>query len=171
MTRLKRYRYVGPAEIQALWPTPVGLVVADTRSSLDRWFDERRTTASVEPATFVIDLDRTLRLAPRQSEHVACAAGQDVLAAGEITFALGDTGYFVQAVSNQSTGYCPDPDCWPAVAATLDRLCVPHPRSFTDAVTFRLCTGCGERNIVRDKDSVCALCEAVLPPYWNFDSA
>ncbi|MCM0675232.1 hypothetical protein NCC78_11115 [Micromonospora phytophila] len=171
MTRLKRYRYVGPAEILARRSTPVGFVIADTRSTLDRWLNERQTTSLAEPATFVIDLHRTLRLAPRQSEHVACAAGQDVFAAGEVTFAVGDTGYIVQAVSNQSTGYCPDPDCWPAVAATLDRLGVPHPGVFTDAVTFRLCKACGERNIVRDKDFVCALCEGVLPLRWNFDSA
>ncbi|WP_218060602.1 hypothetical protein [Micromonospora sediminicola] len=112
MTRLKRYRYVGPPEILARQVGPVGIVVADTPSALDMWLDDRRTTGLEEPATFVVDRHGTLRVAPRQNEHVACAAGQDVLAAGEITFAASNTGYVVQAVSNQSTGYCPDPDCW-----------------------------------------------------------
>lgn len=49
-----------------------------------------------EPFTFVIDLDGTLRLAPRRSEHVAC------------------------------------------------------PR-------------CGERNLVRYGDFICAICDAALP--------
>ncbi|MDH6465317.1 transcription initiation factor TFIIIB Brf1 subunit/transcription initiation factor TFIIB [Micromonospora sp. A200] len=37
-------------------------------------------------------------------------------------------------------------------------------------MTFRRCTACGERNIVRDDDFVCALCDGVLPPNWNFES-
>ncbi|GAA3760002.1 hypothetical protein [Micromonospora maritima] len=171
MTRLKRYRYVGPPEILAQQVGLVGIVVADTPSALDMWLDVRRATELDEPATFVVDLRGTLRVAPRQSEHVACAAGQDVLAAGEITFAASNTGYVVQAVSNQSTGYCPDPDCWPAVAAALDRLGIPHPGGFTAALTFRRCTACGQRNIVRDDDFACALCDGALPPHWNFDPA
>lgn len=85
-----------------------------------------------------------------------------------ITFAASNTGYFVQAVSNQSTGYCPDPDCRPAVAAAPDRLGMPHPGGFTATLTFRRCTACGERNIVRGGDFVCALCDGALPPHWNF---
>ncbi|MEV4722038.1 hypothetical protein AB0J94_33040 [Micromonospora noduli] len=146
----------------------MGTVIADTRSALDTWLDDRRGTGLDEPATFVVDLHGALRVAPRQSEHVACAAGQDVLAAGEITFAASDSGYFVQAVSNHSTGYCPDPDCWPAVAAALDRLSMPHPGGFTAALIFRRCTACGERNIVRDDDFACALCDAALLSHWNF---
>ncbi|RZT77884.1 hypothetical protein EV382_1055 [Micromonospora violae] len=171
MTRLNRYRYVGPAEILARQVDPVGMVIADTRGALDTWFDDQRATGLAEPATFVVDLHGTLRVAPRQSEHVACAAGQDVLAAGEISFAASNIGYSVQAVSNQSTGYCPDPDCWPAVAEALDRLGMPHPGGFTAALTFRRCTACGERNIVRDGDFACALCDGVLPPHWNFGPA
>jgi len=168
MMRFNRYRYVGPAEILARRSTPVGIVIADTRDRLERWLGDRHAAGIVEPDTFVVDLRGTLRLAPRQSEHVACAGGQEVLAAGEITFAAGAAGYAVQAVSNQSTGYCPDPDCWPAVAAALDRLRIAHPGGFTDALTFRLCIACGERNVVRDDDFVCALCGCALPAHWNF---
>ncbi len=118
-----------------------------------------------EASTYVIDLDGRLRLAPRRSEHVALAGGRDVLAAGEITIVDGR----VTEVSNQSTGYCPDPDCWPAVARALDRLGLAHPGGFTTAIVFRSCPDCGERNIVRDGDFICALCDAELPQRWNFD--
>ncbi len=37
-------------------------------------------------ASFVITMNHELALAPRRSEHVACASGGPVLSAGEITF-------------------------------------------------------------------------------------
>ena len=61
-----------------------------------------------EEVNFVIDLTGTLRLAPRRSEHVACAGGGPVLSAGEIVFRRERGGWTVGEVSNQSTGYCPD---------------------------------------------------------------
>jgi hypothetical protein len=121
-----------------------------------------------EPATFVVDVDGALRLAPRRSEHVALAGGQDVLAAGEMRFVVNDDGWRVAEVTNQSTGYCPDPDSWPAVATALDREGIRHPGDFTAKIVFRRCPGCGERNIVRDDDFTCALCGNDLPPQWNF---
>src|SRR6266542_3004531 len=69
-----------------------------------------------EPFTFVVSLDGK----PRRSEHVDCAAGQPVRAAGEVLFARDGTGWSVSEISNQSTGYCPDPDSWPALAMALD---------------------------------------------------
>src|SRR5258706_11327733 len=63
-----------------------------------------------EPFTFVVALDGLLRLAPRRSEHVTLAGGRDVLAAGEITFVSAEKGWRVAEGTNQSTGYCPDPD-------------------------------------------------------------
>jgi hypothetical protein len=50
----------------------------------------------------------------------------------------------------------------------LDRLGLLHPGCFTDRVVFRRCPACGERNIVRDDDLTCALCENTLPAQWNF---
>lgn len=38
--------------------------------------------------TFAVDTDERLWIADRRSEHVACANGGDVLAAGELTFAV-----------------------------------------------------------------------------------
>jgi hypothetical protein len=81
------------------------------------------------------------------------------------------SGWHPAKVSDQSTGYYPDPDCWPAAAAALDRLGMPHPGGFTAALIFRRCTACGERNIVRDGDFVRALCDSALPLHRNFDPA
>jgi hypothetical protein len=159
------YRYVGPAELRDRAAVPASTTTVDGAAALDRWL---AGGAPDEPFTFVVALDGRLRLAPRRSEHVALAGGNDVLAAGEVRFAPMDIGWRVVAVTNQSTGYCPDPDCWPAVGAALDRAGVAHPGDFTDKVIFRRCPGCGERNIVRDGDFTCALCESALPAHWNF---
>ncbi|GAA3238793.1 TFIIB-type zinc ribbon-containing protein [Dactylosporangium siamense] len=166
MEHLRRHRYVGPADLLDQ-PAAADTVAAGTPADLARWLAGRARGDLTEPFTFVVALDGVLRLAPRRSEHVALAGGRDVLAAGEMAFAA-DPGWRVVAVTNQSTGYCPDPDCWPAVAGALDRAGIAHPGGFTDRVVFRRCPGCGERNIVRDGDLTCALCGGALPARWNF---
>ncbi|CAM5508234.1 hypothetical protein STANM309S_03657 [Streptomyces tanashiensis] len=50
------------------------------------WITERSAAELTEPFTFVVGTDGILRLAPRRSEHVACAGGAMVLSAGEIGF-------------------------------------------------------------------------------------
>ena len=45
-----------------------------------------------------------------------------VLGAGEMTFVQAGADWRVAEVTNQSTGFCPDPDSWPAVAAALDSI-------------------------------------------------
>lgn len=157
------YPYVGPSD---LWVDRRGddVCVVTTSAVLDEWLAGRNHRDRAEPFTFVIDLHGDLRLAPRRSEHVACAEGRAVLSAGEMTFRHGPHGWYVTEVSNQSTGYCPAPDSWPAVAAALDRIGIGHPDDFTNEVILRVCATCGERNIVRDDHYVCALCEADLAP-------
>ena len=160
--KVRLYDYVGPREVlQAVRSQPPGRAVTCG--------DE--ITHADEPFTFVVDATGVLRLAARRSEHVACAGGRPVLSAGEITFEHGRAGWAVTAVTNQSTGYCPEPESWPAVARVLDRLGVPHPGCFTSEFTFRRCPGCGERNVVREDDFTCAICDAELPAQWNFTSA
>jgi len=122
-----------------------------------------------EPFTYVVDVQGQLWLAPRRSEHVACARGHDVQAAGEIGFAHGLSGWSVAVVSNQSTGYCPDLESWPALARSLDQAGIAHPDAFTHPVVYRLCRSCGERNVVHDNLFVCALCEGEPPSQWSFD--
>lgn len=156
---MRIYRYIGPPEVLAaarhLRPGQKVLAAEDI-------------TEADEPFTFVIDSDGDLRLAERRSEHAACAGGAPVLSAGEISFERGRDGWAVTSVSNQSTGYCPEPSSWPAVVRALDRLGVSHPEHFTHEFTFRRCPACGERNLVRDEDFTCALCDAELPVTWNF---
>jgi hypothetical protein len=155
----RAYRYVGPAEVlAAVLPSSLGGAV----------LRQEDISGAGEPFTFVVDMEGTLRLAPRRSEHVACAGGQRVLSAGEITFEPGPGGWEVTSVTNQSTGYCPEASSWPAVGRALDRIGVPHPNRFTDEFTFRRCPQCGQRNIVRDGDFTCAVCDAQLPESWNF---
>jgi hypothetical protein len=122
-----------------------------------------------EPFTFVVGLDGTLRLAPRRSEHVACAAGAPVLSAGEITVVHDRGRWIVSEISNQSAGYCPDPASWPAVSDALDRAGLEHPGHFTHPVVFRRCPRCQERNLVKDGFFACVICDAELPRAWNID--
>jgi hypothetical protein len=121
-----------------------------------------------EPFTLVVVLDGMLRLAARRSGHVAPAGGRDVLAAGENTFVPIKNGWYVTEVTNQATGYCPDPDSWPAVANALDCVGVKRAGNLTDKVIFRRCLTCGDRNIVRH--FTCALCDSALPAQSNFTS-
>ncbi|MFI1379119.1 hypothetical protein [Embleya sp. NPDC020886] len=164
---LRDYGYVGPADIRA------EAVRADTegrplRSAADfaTWVEAQEHD---EPFTYVVGLDGVLRLAPRRGEHVACAAGERVLAAGEVAFAIEDGEWAVVEIGNQSTGYCPEPRSWPAVAAALARIGVAGPEGFTHEFVFRRCPDCGERNVVKEGDFVCACCAAELPADWNFE--
>lgn len=167
----RHYSYVGPPEIRdAVASAPPGVPIR-IRAELLAWLAANSSDAGRDgsiTATFVVDCDGILRIADRRSEHVACAAGGPVLSAGEITFtADGD----VDAVSNQSTGFCPEPESWVHVAAALDRTPVAHPDQFTTSVVFRLCPECNDRNIVKDGWFVCDVCGADLPAIWNFPVA
>jgi len=153
---MRRYRYVGPAE-HAEGGTP-GAVIA-SHTDLVAWL-----RGGERVATFVVGVDGQLRIAHRRSEHVACAGAREVLAAGEMTFDRSG----VVAVSNQSTGFCPEPASWTAVAAALARAGIAHPGRYTDPFVFRRCDACGERNLVKDDDFTCALCDAPLSRDWNF---
>jgi hypothetical protein len=164
------YHYVGPAEIKARVVGRPPVTRVSSAADLLSWV--RRTGQRPGPerlvaATFVIDEQGSLLIADRRSEHVACAGGGPVLSAGELFFRIGD-GVEVAEASNQSTGFCPEPESWPAVAAALDRAGIPHPGGFTTEVVFRRCERCGERNVVKDGWFVCGLCGAELSAEWNF---
>ncbi|MFD5632875.1 hypothetical protein ACFWJM_01815 [Streptomyces sp. NPDC127077] len=165
--RGRRYRYVGPAELKgAVRPGDCGFRISSA-ADFDRWIAERSTTELAEPFTFVVGMDGALRLAPRRSEHVACADGDTVLSAGEIGFVREADRWAVSEVSNQSTGYCPDISTWPAVARALDDVELGRPSGFTHEVVFRRCPDCQEINIVREDDFVCVFCGSDLPAVWN----
>ncbi|MGW3914329.1 hypothetical protein ACWEBX_22805 [Streptomyces sp. NPDC005070] len=167
--RGRRYRYVGPVELKAAVRPGCSGVRISSAADFDRWIAERSTTELTEPFTFVVGTDGALRLAPRRSEHVACAGGDMVLSAGEIGFAREADRWAVSEVSNQSTGYCPDINTWPAVARALDDVELGRPSGFTHEVVFRRCPDCQEVNIVREEDFVCVFCGSDLPAAWNVD--
>ncbi|MFN3197472.1 MAG: hypothetical protein ACE366_03470 [Bradymonadia bacterium] len=115
-------------------------------------------------ATYTISLDGVLHLAPRGSEHVACASGKPVLGAGELLVGEGE----IIELTNNSTGYCPDASCWSAVKAAVESAGIEHPGRFTFEAVFRRCEACGERNLVKEQWFECALCGADLPESYNF---
>jgi len=165
----KLYHYVGPDEIRrAVAGDPSGTSIR-TATDLIAWAttqDEWCGDSLI--ATFVVSSDRTLRVAPRRSEHVACALGGSVLAAGELTVCLVPE-LEITEVTNQSTGYCPEPSCWEVVRSCLVALGIAGPEHLTKVYTFRRCVDCGERNLVKDGRLFCDLCEHELPAEWNFD--
>ncbi|MFI8008069.1 hypothetical protein [Streptomyces sp. NPDC086010] len=166
--RERSYRYVGPVELIAAIRPGGGHRITSAAGFAD-WAAERSRDELAEPFTFVVDLDGVLRLAPRRSEHVACAGGAAVLSAGEIRFAREAERWTADHVSNHSTGYCPDARSWPAVARALERAELGGPSGFTCEVVFRRCPGCQEHNIVREDDFVCVFCGGDLPDTWNVD--
>ncbi|MEU6973768.1 hypothetical protein AB0A71_39800 [Kitasatospora aureofaciens] len=161
------YRYVGPAELKEL--VRAGGEGRSIRSAVDFgvWASELTPDELAEPFTFVVDAGGVLRLAPRRSEHVVCASGEEVLSAGEMSFHEETGQWEVEEVSNQSTGYCPDVISWSAVAEALDRIGIHRPSGFTHEVVFRRCRSCRELNIVREEDFVCVFCGEDLPREWN----
>ncbi|WP_327395727.1 DUF5959 family protein [Streptomyces phaeochromogenes] len=161
------YAYVGPEDIgEAVRPGGGGARIR-TRADLDAFLSARPADELAEPFTFVVDASLTLRLAPRRSEHVACADGKPVRAAGELGFARTSSGWAVTYASNQSTGYCPDPASWQSVAAALTRAGIfragAHTGGYTHPIVYRRCPSCAEWNSVQDAHFVCALCDADLP--------
>ncbi len=118
--------------------------------------------------TFIIDVEGWLWIADRHSEHYACAAGGDVLSAGEMTFELQTGTISAVEITNQSLGYCPEPESWPSVENALNRAGISHPGGFTTAFIFRRCESCGAKNLVKDDWYCCALCGSELPRHWNF---
>ncbi|AGS69413.1 hypothetical protein HGI09_44510 [Streptomyces collinus] len=162
------YRYVGPPELKAVVRPDRGGCRISSAEEFASWV-ERSATELGEPFTFVVDLDCVLHLAPRRSEHVACAGGEAVLGAGEISFTCEAGRWGVGDVSNQSTGYCPDVGSWAAVAEALDRAGLSRPPGFTHEVVFRRCPGCQQHNIVREDDFFCVFCGSDLPETWNVD--
>jgi hypothetical protein len=157
---MKLYNYVGSG---SLW-TNVGGKKIESVQDLANWLPGQEQNGDQFIATFVIDKHGDLLLAHRRSEHVACAGGQSVLSAGEMFFSSKPE---LEEVSNQSAGYCPEPESWPAVARALDRVGIKHPGKFTLEINFRRCTICGELNLIKNDYWICGKCESDLPLFWN----
>lgn len=137
---MRLHRYIGPDAIRARPRGEPGTCIR-SQADLAQWLGAH-ADALAEGATFVVDPDGVLRLAPRRSEHLDCASGGAVF---------------------------PDPECWPAVAAALAAAAIPAPSSFSHAFRFRRCAACMQINVVKEDWFVCASCDAELPRSWNFD--
>lgn len=160
---------MGPVELKAAVGAGDSGRRIGTAADFGGWIVERSASELAEPFTFVVGTDGVLRLAPRRSEHVACAGGEMVLSAGEVSFVPEADRWTVNEVSNQSTGYCPDVSSWAEVARALDAAGLGRPSGFTHEVVFRRCPDCQEHNIVREDDFVCVFCGGDLPAEWNAD--
>ncbi|HZI16208.1 MAG TPA: hypothetical protein VE153_37940, partial [Myxococcus sp.] len=163
---LYAYTYVGPEEIRRVTASHSAGTAIASAEDIDGWL-RANPDAVTEGATYVVDLQGRLRLAPRRSEHVACAGGEEVLAAGEIRFRGAGPRLTVATLSNQSTGYCPDTSCWDAVVLALRGAGLEPPRGFSPEIVFRRCSRCGELNLVKEAWFVCVFCDADLPAQWN----
>jgi len=169
----KLYRYVGPPGFarQASPNSPRCRVAlhGEEGKALAEWIAKNAERDGTLIATFVV-LPGGVWVADRRSEHVACARGASVLSAGEMTFALDRRRGSIEVVhvTNQSTGYCPQPESWPAVASALDAAGIAHPGAFDLALIFRRCTKCDTTNIVKEDVYECFVCGAPLPREWNY---
>ena len=170
---MRIYGYVGPRRIAGRATAAAGSRVASPKDILCwiRQSGQELTGPGSVTATFVIDEAGWLRIADRRSEHVACAAGRSVLSAGEMTFTVMPTGVSVSWITNQSTGYCPEPDSWPAVQAALMRAGIETPNEFSQRFEFRRCTRCESINIIKNGVFECGVCSAPLSEEWNLDRA
>ena len=165
------YRYVGPEEIRNRVTAEPDRTCIKSREDLKAWVAKAEPNTrrrDYVPATFVVDISNQIWLADRRSEHVACAAGAGVLAAGELVISESGKSVEVIEATNQSTGYCPEPACWSAVSAALDEAAIPHPARFTTAFEFRRCDGCGSTNLIKDDVFECSVCGGELSREWNY---
>jgi len=163
------YKYVGSPEIlKSVAGADAGAPI-NNADDLRRWLSDNREESEATGeifATYTVDRDGRLLLAPRRTEHVACASGGPVRAAGEMAFNR-DTQLLY--VSNQSTGFCPEPESWPEVAASLKNVVPDLPSEFSRAFTFRRCPNCSQILVIKDDWYVCDVCDADVPRHWNFE--
>jgi hypothetical protein len=167
------YRYVGAKELRALLVQPSRRICIEAAEDVVGWVKATQQPLENDGTvicTLVIDTDKQLWISDRRSEHVVCANGNDVFSAGEITFALERGKVEVVDVTNQSTGYCPEPESWWAVESALEQVGIAHPTDFTTAYVFRRCDRCGTINLVKDMWFECDVCNEALSREWNFDS-
>jgi hypothetical protein len=112
-------------------------VAFDSAATVGRWLADQEPRERAEPLTYIVDVASVLWLAPRRSEHVACARGGEVLAAGEMQLETIEGEWWAVEISNQSTGYCPDTGTWHVVRRALNEVGVRHPVG-SPTIIFRL---------------------------------
>jgi len=167
----KSYSYVGDEDISAIMAPDAVSGAIKCQNDVQHWITATGQTIGYDnevTATFVIKKNKYLYLSDRHSEHVACANGDEVLSAGEITFKIEKT-IEVSAVTNQSTDYCPEPKSWKYVVKALKKANLDQVKNFTSEFIFRRCQKCSCINIVKDDWYVCAVCDTDLDSSWNIN--
>lgn len=169
---MRRYRFIGRAcFIPKKEAMPPRFHVTSPDAVVD-WIERTQPEPEWDtslPATFIVDQGGTMWIADRRSEHVACARLGDVLAAGEIFFEHNAGAISAARVTNQSTGYCTEPESFPAVAQSLSMVGIDCPSEYDPAFTFRYCHPCQNVCIIKDDDFTCPVCSGALPLDWNFE--
>lgn len=169
---MRQYFYVGSDDLRDLIGKATSRKHIQRASDVLDWLHEFNEAPNSDGAitfTFIVNTKGELWIAHQRSEHVVCAQGGQVLSAGEMTFSVGTDKVEVIEATNQSTGFCPEPESWTVVAAALARIGIEHPPAFTTEYLFRLCTACGMRNIIKELWFECAVCGEPLDHNWNFD--
>lgn len=162
------YQYVGPREIFDAVSGDSPRYRIASQSDVLRWARDNPSDATT--ATFVVDSDAILWIADRRSEHVACARRMTVMTAGEITFSFDGDSVSADYITNQSTGYCPEPSSFDAIRNALLAAGIDAPDDFALHCHFRRCD-CGQINVIKNGLFECGVCNAVLPLDYNFDAA
>jgi len=168
---LKTYRYVGWSSIRDNLPKISNRHHVISSDLVKVWLTKTKQPKNPDDTitvTFIVDTDNRLWINDRHSEHVLCADGGEVLSAGEMTFEIIDTQVEIVSVTNQSTGYCPEPDTYSAVRRILSKTNISHPLQLTTAYQFRRCDECETTNIIKDDWFVCGVCDADLNNEWNY---
>lgn len=159
------YPYVGSHEIRKLADAPIERFHPQSPRELLEWMAHQSVRSAT--FTFVVSLEGRLLLSARGTEHVALAQGANVRGAGEISLAVHRDIIHVTSVTNQSTGYCPEPSCWLHVKAALEAAGLTPTDGFTHEFHFRRCTRCHTINLLKPEFPDCPVCGEQLPEKWN----
>lgn len=163
----KLYTYVGPRDLLTLSP-PEDLVQVVSAESFYRWAQNKKVRSEGYTVTYVVLASGELRMAERQTEHVACAEGGPVRAAGEMSFEIHKREVHITSLSNLSTGFCPEPEYLEQVLALVASLQVDLSTCDVHFFEFRRCQECQSTNVIKVGDPFCVVCDAPLPEEWNF---
>ncbi len=167
---MKTYKYVGPRDLLVLVETMDKGAEISSQEDILKWVKHSEQVSNYDNsviATYTVNIDKKLFIADRHSEHVLCAGGENVLSAGEITFHVDKDIVEVLEVTNQSTGYCPEPESWPYVKEAIENIGLESPERFSTEFIFRKCNRCKLLNIVKDYYFVCVGCGDNLDNTWN----
>jgi hypothetical protein len=167
---MKLYRYVGPEAVaERVRGHSSGRPVRSVEDVINWVVAEQDVENESDGvvAAFVVDADGQLRIIDRRHDHAECTGAGPVLFAGEMKFIIHNESVLVVDVTNQATGYCPEPESWPVVHAALLAAGLQPPRGLRLACVFRRCPKCNSLNLVKDRNFVCDACAARLPLIYN----